>query len=216
MTRTCCENYSKQPLPMSMGTKGVPVNTRYKHMSMPPMVQGLSLNINSMGGQDVAWYSEDVNLTIRKRGCTTDCAEELNYCSSVREANKVYFIFDEKYYGLCRGRYEGIVTIGCYELPCRLDFRIGQQLCFDDVHILSSDKEEFIMSAADLPDPNCCETCEQPKPCGCFDATQQQHLGGNSISSPPEELLSNECLVMAQCELDKLNAWMNGQCKTGQ
>lgn len=211
--KPCCansrQNYSE---PKKAGS-----NVRYKYVTVPPLTKGIKLDIISLNSPyGPVWYSHDVTLTIKKKGCVDDCYSALTYTAATISDNNISFVFDEEFLSLCRGRYEGIVCIGCETLNCRIDFHVGQYLCIGKAspeQKLAQDGVTPITDALDIVNPNCCLKCEKEKPCGCFDATKQDTMCGNSLSCDPIKLETNYNLAIAK--IDELDAWLaekNGDC----
>ena len=172
-------------------------NIRYKRVKISQITRGIKFDITSMDSS-VIWYEDKVSLCIRQRGCSDD--KGITYeCYGIQD-NTAYFLFDQKFYELCRGRYEGIVTVGCKELICRLDFNIGQNLCFDNVDKIPYKDIDPKMAK----DPDCCEKCEEPKPCGCFDASKQTSMGCSS-----DEKIEIQ-LELKDCDKKFLNDYFSG------
>lgn len=209
---SCC---SKSRLNYN-SAKGKNRNVRYKYITVPPLTKGLKLDISSLNTTyGVVWYSYDVTLTVKKKGCSDSCDTSLVYSADVINDNSVSFIFDEEFLKLCRGRYEGLISIGCETINCRLDFHVGQYLCISNIkpeQQTAQDGVTPIVDALDIANPNCCVKCEQEKPCGCFDATQQNSMCGSSISCPPEEIKLDVKIPDEEC--DSLQDWLDGNERT--
>lgn len=184
-------------------------NVRYQYVTIPPRTNALKINLANLGSlSPITWYSDDITLKIQKKGCSDSCAEALVYNAETLDVSmsEVDFVFDEKFLALCRGRYEGIITIGCYELACRLDFSIGQNICVDSIEpTFDSDPD-----ARTEPDPDCCNETEDTvstQSCG------EHSVCGDSIGCPVEEI--DVSLSISQKELDAIDAWIaanGGSC----
>lgn len=178
----CCGGSTSRFIPgISGGESGCNFgNVRYIYTTLPPLSTGMNLKVSSLSGSSVVWYSDDVSVRFQKRGCGSSCQEAIEYKSSAvdRATSLVTFTFDDRFLNLCRGRYEAIFTVGCYELPCRLDFKIGQTLCVEDVDVSFIDT----VNADDYQDPSCCENECAPKDC--------TPCKNESITSEPERCIT--------------------------
>lgn len=194
-------------------------NIRYKYVEMPPLATGINLNLENLGSSAaIVWYTDEVTLTIRKKGCgskqqSSECGEnggDLVYDADTIDMDnaQVGFLFDDEFWKLCRGRYEAIITVGCNELSCRLDFCIGQKICVDDIEVSSISE----IDARSYPSPDCCEEdCEAP-PKGCI--TQRHNVCGDSIPCCPEKVEID--YRVSDKEVAGIEAWMaerNGSCR---
>ena len=230
MANSCCskrENHGYNNQVQDMRYRGIGSayeraklknSTRYKYLTLPPLTKGLKLDIVSLNtSYGVVWYSYDVTIAISKKGCTSDCETVLTYDATLINDNSVTFVFDQKFMELCKGRYEGTISIGCNELPCKLDLTIGQQLCFGmptAEQSLEVDGITPVIDALDIKDPSCCVKCEQPKPCGCRDNNKQHAVCSNSFPCTPQEL--DISFAAAEEQLAKLDEWlasMDGECR---
>lgn len=185
-------------------------STRYKYLRLPPLTKGLKIDIVSLNtNYGVVWYSHEVTIAITKKGCASDCETALTYAAVLITDNNVSFVFDRAFMELCKGRYEGTISIGCNELPCKLDLTIGQQLCFGTPiaeQSVATDGVTPIVDALDITDPSCCTKCDTVKPCGCYDATQQNTMCGNSLPCTPEEIEFD--FTVAEDKIAKLDEWL--------
>lgn len=205
---SCCNN--SRFLSSGANTLG---NVRYKYIDMPPLATGISLSLVKLGSKhNMVWYSDDIKITIQKKGCASDCEKALEYTATeINQDTKVAtFAFDEEFFKLCRGRYEAIVTIGCYDLVCRLDFSIGQSICIGDADISFTEETD----GSEYTDPNCCNICEKPKPCPCRSNLNSHNICGDSLDSCAPMNIEIDLLISDK-EHEALDAWIaekDGSC----
>ena len=163
--RQCCpENYAPRK-----------ANVEYKYIHLHQLAQGIKIPVESLGEYPPLWYSDNITLTIRRKGVSKDC-EEVVYYAHARDNHTLHFLFDKRFQALCRGRYEGIVSVDCYDIPCRLDFNIGQNLCLANDITVYAHEIEPIETLECYPNPDCCDVCELREPCGCDEGLCQTSI----------------------------------------
>lgn len=207
MRRGCCPTTSRF---LNNEVNGcAPGNVRYQYIDVPPLASGLTFSLANLGSTNpIVWYSTDVTLTIQKKGCKTSCDDALVYEADTIDMDNylVTFLFDEKFYELCRGRYEGIITIGCNELSCRLDFKRGQRLCVSDVEVQALPD----IDATAYPDPDCCDdVCPDEPNTECVDFRKRHSICGDSVPCAPEEIKID--WQISDKELTGIQEWMAGR-----
>ena len=71
---------------------------------------------------------------------------------------KLTFAFDQKVWNLRRGRYEGVIMLGCEEIDCRIDFLCDSRICFAEPTVTERAPDGKFSPHCE---PECCSVISQ-------------------------------------------------------